>query len=116
HGLTFRRLAPALASALERLRVPGIERGALRDGVAEQGGALALARLDYVLLRLERYGFITYSVPCGGRPLAVLTPISPDFSLPSTAPEPAAWQLSRFACWRLDGGRIVVESPRGHAV
>lgn len=112
----FRGLPPAVVSALEQLQGPGIRRSALREQAADEGGAHTLAQLEYVLLRLERYGFITYSVVSGGRSLLILTPTSPHFSLPPTALEPAAWQLSRFACWRLDGARIVAESTRGHGV
>src|SRR5439155_13333898 len=89
-------LAPGLLTALKRLASGGAPEDTLADLVLRIDGATALARLDYLLGRLQRLCLINYSLAAGDEMLTVVTPMSGHFQLhPAPSSAGTRVQLSR---------------------
>lgn len=114
--LTLEPLSPGLASAIRLLFDGGAAEQELGDIVLEQDGAALLPYLYLYLHQFHAYKIICRTIRLGQEPLATLVPISPYYKYEEVAVSPdAPYLLSRFACCRREGDKLLVESPLGHA-
>ena len=112
---SFGRPGAGLRAALHRLTTTGEEEGRLADLVGGADGPAGLARLYYLLRRLEQRGLLTWTAVGGGGPLATLVPTSSAFAYAGRRPNAdRSYLLSRFAYTRRRGGELVLESPLAH--
>jgi SagB-type dehydrogenase family enzyme len=86
-----------------------------QGGRSEEAACAGSLERHYLLARLEKEGWISYSLGPASQPLATLEPLTPAFRL-RPAVEPGPWRLSRFA-WlrRLETGALALETPLGCA-
>jgi len=112
---TLKKLSPGLLLAIQILSSQGATEDELAMQVEKRDGMEALSRFYYHLGIFAEQRMLRYSVPCGGRPLATLCPISTHFRF---NPEPfdpqLSFVLSRFAYLHREGERLVLESPLSH--
>ena len=101
--------------ALEHL-ARGVDRDALGQ-VAESAGTpdtAAQLSLALALARIERNGFVRYTVADSRGSIATLEPVAPGCFLDNPV-LPGRCLLSRFACLRRVHDALIIESPLGHA-
>jgi SagB-type dehydrogenase family enzyme len=114
--LRFARPSPGLRAALGRLAGEPATLPELAALVLGQDGPAGFAALQGVVVQLDRCALLSRGVDAGGSPLARLEPTSLYYRHDAERIMPGApWILSRFVCCRRDGGRLIVESPLGHA-
>lgn len=116
HRVPLKRLSSGLLAALSSLSAGGATESAMASAVEANDGPAALPVLYYYLERFKSLGLVSFSA--GSPALATLvTAAGKDGGratpqLPDTESE---YRLSRFACLRAVGDRIVVESPLSHS-
>ncbi len=131
-------LAPEIVAALERLAPPGEDEDTLEESILASGDIESLARWFYHVNQFRQRGLIRRSLYADGILLATLTPlarsrpvmsrgrtsngtVSASGESPggkrssSNAVAGALHVLSRFAYFRREGERFVIESPLAHA-
>ena len=116
-ALRLKRPGSAFRTLLDSLARGGMNRNAICDkamGTAGDDAGADLARLYFALGEIERKGFIRYTLMQRDRALATLEPVAPAFCLEDISVG-GKFLLSRFACLRRVGDRMIVESPLGHA-
>jgi SagB-type dehydrogenase family enzyme len=119
-AVPLRRLSPGLAAALRLLATGGATEEDMAAAAEASEGPDSQPRLFYYLERFKGLGFLTFSAARAGARLATLAP-APGEGPRSEALTPgvpdlgARYVLSRFACIRRDGERVVVESPLSRA-
>lgn len=116
-ALRLKRPSSAFRTMLDRLALGGMDRNTICDeatGAVADGRVADRARLYFALDKIERKGFVRYTVAQSGRPLATLEPIAPAFRLEEISAD-GKYLLSRFACLRRLDDNMMVESPLGHA-
>jgi SagB-type dehydrogenase family enzyme len=86
--------------------------GATEDELCGGAGPGDSLELRYLLALLEKEGWISYSLACGGRVLATLEPLVRAFRFQWAAGD-GPWRLSRFAWIRRLEATAVLESPLG---
>jgi SagB-type dehydrogenase family enzyme len=107
---------PALLEALGELQAGGVTDTLLFGAVLGREGKAGLSALRRWLARLDALGAIERTLVLDEEPLVTLRPLAPAFEAPAVAFVPdQAYVLSRFASCRNDRGRLVVETPLGHA-
>jgi SagB-type dehydrogenase family enzyme len=113
--LRFAEPAPGLRAALRAIASGGATLSSLAALVAADGVA-GFAALHGAVAQLDRCALLARSAHAGAEPLAHLEPTSLYYRHdPGRVEEGAPWVLSRFACLRREGERLIVESPLGHA-
>ncbi len=113
--VVLRELGPEAREAFRRFDPPGADEDRLAEAVG-QGGASALARWFYYLDRLTRRRLVGWSAHENGIPLATLVAVSPAFAGKPVSPVAGrSYALSRFAYFRRERTRGVLESPLAHA-
>jgi len=113
--LRLTRPGRELRMALEHL-ARGVDRDALGQ-VAESAGTpdtAAQLSLALALARIERNGFVRYTVADSRGSIATLEPVAPGCFLDNPV-LPGRCLLSRFACLRRVHDALIIESPLGHA-
>ena len=114
--LTLRQVTPGLGAALQRLGGQGDTAGALTGAVVGTDGSVGVGKLYHYLGRLDGLALLARRLEVDGEPLASLDPISPYLRYDDRRAAPGqAFVLSRFTSVRNEGGRLVMESPRGFA-
>lgn len=120
--VALRPAPPELLAAMQRLRPPGEDENRLADSILETGSADSLARWFYHIDQFRRRGLVCRSLYDGDRTLATLLPISaaggpaPAGHAKGNRAVRACWfVLSRFACLRREGSRMILESPLANA-
>jgi SagB-type dehydrogenase family enzyme len=114
--LTLRQVTPGISAALRRLEGEGTTGGLLAGMVVGSDGPMGVGKLFHYLGRLDGLAILSRRLVVDGGTLAHLEPISPYLRWNEGAVDAAAsYALSRFAVVRNDRGRLLVESPRGHA-
>jgi oxazoline/thiazoline dehydrogenase len=115
-ALRLRRPSGAFRTMLDRLALGGMDRNTICDEAmgAIDGRAADRARLSVTLHKIERKGFVRYTVAQSGRALATLEPVAPAFRLQEVSAD-GKFLLSRFAYLRRIDDHIMVECPLGHA-
>jgi SagB-type dehydrogenase family enzyme len=109
-------IGSGLRAALEGLRGSGASFPLLVAKVLESDGPEGLSKLNQVLARLGQNAMLGRSVLVNGVCLASLRPTSIYFRYQEGAVgAEGQYALSRFAYCRNDGGRLLLESPLGHA-
>ncbi|MDR3671410.1 MAG: SagB family peptide dehydrogenase [Holophaga sp.] len=110
-----RRLRLAAPSQNQRDLLAGLIHGDRTADALLRAPDASGAALDsqYLLARLEKLGWLCYSLEWAKRPALTLEPLTADFQAPWTAPT-GLFRLSRFA-WlrRQEGGGILLENPLG---
>lgn len=113
--LTLKSLSPGLAEALKLLSSRGATEEELAEQVRARDGVEALSRLYYHLEVFGAHRMLRYGTACGGRPLAILSPISAHFRFTPKPLDPQlSFVLSRFAYLHREGEHLVLESPLSH--
>ncbi len=133
----LRRLTPDFLAALERLTPPGEEEERLAESILAAGTVDSLARWHYHVNQFRQRGLIRRSLYVDGKRMATFSPLCrtfpsssspvsesgplpgknhrPDGNGDSGAGATTAYVLSRFACFRRQGDKLVLESPLAHA-
>ncbi|WP_437735084.1 SagB family peptide dehydrogenase [Sorangium sp. So ce1335] len=107
---------PIVVAALGRLCGEGSTEQQIVDAVAE-GGSMDTAILMFLLRQLERLNLLAFAVRDGAAPVAALHPISSWFApARSEIQGDCPYVLSRFAYLHRAGDRMLLESPRSHAL
>jgi oxazoline/thiazoline dehydrogenase len=115
--MRFAGASAGLRAALRALAADGATLGDLAGLVLQQDGPAGFASLHGVIAQLDRCALLTRTAsgPDGAK-IACLEPVSLYYRHEPSRIEPgAAWVLSRFASIRRVEGRLLVESPLGHA-
>jgi SagB-type dehydrogenase family enzyme len=111
----FDRLSPGLRQVIDVLSSTGATEDELARLVEEVDGVSALARFYYYLSAFAERRVLSYSVPCGNRRLATLSPASPLFSFSRAAIDPhGRYTISRFTYLHREQEHLVLESPLSH--
>lgn len=108
----FRHLDPGQCRVLEALDGVGSTEAGLLHARGDGAGAAGAAWVHYTLDRLVQLGMVDRLI--GDPPLAVIEVIGGAHRGSGRALPEAPLRLSRFACLRQDGDRLVLESPRSH--
>jgi oxazoline/thiazoline dehydrogenase len=116
-AVTLDRLSPGLRVALDALGRGGSTVDGLADLVLDADGPAPLTRLYYWVNLLASKGLVQHTAVADEMPLATIRGIGPGyrFAIRNLAPE-RPLRLSRFAYCRRAGDRMVLETPRGHAL
>jgi SagB-type dehydrogenase family enzyme len=115
-ALTLKRLTPGVQAALRCLGDGGGYEDPLAERVGQEDGSGGVSLFYHCLQQLGRCGLLLRSAGDRGGPLATLVPTSAYFTYPGRATIPdRPYVLSRFACWRAEGGQVLLESPLAHA-
>src|SRR5262245_13619012 len=114
--LRLARPGRAIRTALELLASGGMDRDAISEAalLAETSSAAAQLSLSLALARVERNGFVRYTVADSHGPVATLEPLTAD-CVPGQPRLDGRFRLSRFACLRRVDDDLIVESPLGRA-
>ncbi len=114
--LVVKSPAPGLRSAMLAIASGKETEDSLGAAVVSADGAGGLPSFYGHLAKFDVFGMLCRSVIAGGQPIATIVPFSPSYRFRFETIDPAkAYVLSRFAYWRREGDRLVVESPRAHA-
>ncbi|NIM48277.1 MAG: SagB/ThcOx family dehydrogenase [Gemmatimonadales bacterium] len=106
-----------LRSALDRLSGEGASLQALATEVLESDGPAGGAKLMQTIGTLERHALLGRRLVVDGALLASIEPLSNYFRYDEQRVQAGeTYVLSRFAYCRNNNGRMVLESPLGHAV
>jgi SagB-type dehydrogenase family enzyme len=109
-------LTEGLRAAVEELRASGASFPLLVAKVLHSDGPEGLTRLNQILARLGQNALLGRSLLLNGAPQASILPTSIYFRYQEAAVRAdGKYALSRFAYCRNDGGRLLLESPLGHA-
>jgi oxazoline/thiazoline dehydrogenase len=109
-------ITEGLRAALEELRSGGASFPLLVAKVLQSDGPEGLAKLNQILARLGQNAMLGRLVILNDAPAASIRPTSIYFRYQDGAVrDDARYVLSRFAYCRNDGGRMLLESPLGHA-
>jgi SagB-type dehydrogenase family enzyme len=108
-GLELGWLSPGLKTALDTLAGGGASAQRLLDVAEERDGFMARPQLEFILEALGTRALLCRTLQLGGTPLATLFPSPALVAGRSLAS--ARYVLSRFACWRREEARLVVEAP-----
>jgi len=113
--ITFRQVSPILRQAFDAL-TRGTTTQEITELVSKQGDPESLTRLYLHLEQLGKRGLITHTAVDSGKPLATITGIGQRYSFKLHDIDVSQpYQLSRFALWRRQGNKQVLESPLGQA-
>ncbi|MDI1480108.1 SagB family peptide dehydrogenase [Polyangium sp. y55x31] len=114
--LAWKRMPPGLRAAFDALAGAFVTVDALADRVLGIDGEGALPRLYHHLEQLRLCGLLQHAAAQEGVILAEIMGLDPRHRFTIRALSPAQpYLLSRFAHCRREGGRLVLESPVGHA-
>jgi len=107
---------PGLRAALRALERPGAAATTLAVKVLELDGPAGFAELQRTIALLDRCTLLDRTLLVDEAPLASIHPVSIYYRHdPDRVQAGERYTLSRFACCRKEGGRLIVESPLGHA-
>jgi SagB-type dehydrogenase family enzyme len=110
------QVTPGLRAALRALEEGGGSPSALAVRMLELDGPAGFLALRNAIDSLDRCTLLSRTVRVAEAPLASLHPLSAFYKHDAGAVQPdQRYVLSRFACCRKDGPRMIVESPLGHA-
>jgi SagB-type dehydrogenase family enzyme len=115
--LTFRGLTPGLRSVFLTLHQAGDTVPNLMARALQTDSFAGMARLNQSVAKLAQCAYLRYHLQAENEPFASLTPVAPTFHYNEehvTADQSCV--LSRFACCRVENGRWILDSPRGHAM
>jgi oxazoline/thiazoline dehydrogenase len=108
--------SPALLSALRALAGEGLSPAGLAVYALGGDGGATFGDLQRAITVLDRCALLARTLHSNGRPIATLHPVSIYYAHRGDRVEPGRpFVLSRFACVRRDGDRVIVETPLGHA-
>jgi SagB-type dehydrogenase family enzyme len=114
--LTLRQVTPGLAAALRRLEGEGATGGLLAGMVVGSDGPMGVGKLFHYLGRLDALAILARRLVVDGVEIAQMQPISPYLRYSEAAADAEKrYALSRFTAVRNDRGKLLLESPRGHA-
>lgn len=110
--ITFHDVGPGVRRAFQVLAGPGATEDEFATAVLREEGPPGLAAWCHYLSLLEERGAISYALRVEGVVVMRLCPISGYFraAFPLRDPD-TEYVLSRFAFWRREGERLVIESP-----
>jgi len=110
--ITVREPGPGLGASILALADGGATEETLGDLAAREAHVRDVARLYHYLARWGQLGLLRYVAAAGTEELAAIEPMSPAFTFQPRETLPGhRYVLSRFACCRREGGRLVLESP-----
>lgn len=114
--LALANVTAGLRSALEDLRGGGASASSLFAKVLQTDGPAGLGTLTRHLNQLKRHAMIGHRILLDGAPLASIQPLSAYYRYDEHKLDSSRkYVLSRFAYCRAHQGRMVLESPLGHA-
>lgn len=115
-ALRFKNPSPGIHAGILSLANRAITEEDLSKVISEKDGTLDWSKFYFYINKIEEKRLFRKTILVGKSPLATLEPISPSFSfVEHELLKEARYRLSRFAYSHLEDGKMVLESPLGHA-
>lgn len=114
--LALNQLTPGLRRAMRKLSEGDVSRASLAGLVALADGMQGIGKLDFILGKLDQSALLTHRLHFAGEAQVSIHPYSKLFNNnPKIIDAKQTYVVSRFACFRSELGKQILESPRGHA-
>ena len=115
-GIYFNRLTPGLHLMFDRLFAGGVTEAELSQAVMATDGPSGLVRFYQQIHLLGKQATLNHTVRVGDSRWASIKPMVRHYQFKPKMVQPdRAYQLSRFACARVENEEWVLETPTGYA-